>query len=314
VTGSRVEIVRARRAGLLLLAALGIGALLPSQAVAQAGPPSVKQVVQKHLDWIATTRNYRAALTVDDGNTIYEATVLVDYMTHKTIILSTQPGLPPGMFVKTTSLPDGTLRVAVSRGLARSDDLPVQEKTLPPGPFSSGSYSAFVRGAALDETMERLNAIADELSVRPATELGAYGLEIVLRREFMSEVASAMDRFFEVEGETYPHTVVQWLAEDGSTSAIEETDDSGRVLRTSLLEYEEVNIAAAQIAPIILAATAAPPPTVQPPLRPPPGQAPLPFEEAADAVLNSWAVFILSMVMLAFCVLLVVRLRNSTED
>ena len=298
----------------MLALALLACSLAPAEAFAQAAPPSVKQVVQKRLDWMAATRNYRAALTVTDGKDSWAATVLVDYMTNKTIILSSQPGLPPGMFVKTTSLPDGTIRVAVSRGLARSDDLPIQEKMLPPGPFSEGKYSTFVRGGGLDETLERLEKVAERISVRPGSELGAWGLELVLRRDFMNEVVSAMDRFFEVEGQSYPHTIVQWFAEDGRTSATEELDASGRVQRTSTIDYEEINIAAAKIAPIIVAATAAPPPSVQPPLRAPAEPATAPLEQAAESVLNSWAVLILSLVLAAFCVLLVLRLRGSTEE
>jgi hypothetical protein len=292
--------------------------LLPCPVVAQSQPQSarlsVKQVVRRHLEWVAATRNYKAQLTVEEAGETHTATVLVDYMTDKTVVLSAQPTLPPGVFMKATKLPDRTLRISMSRGLARSDDLAVSEKVLPPGPYEGGSYSAFLRGAGLNDTLDRLNVVASGLEVLPPSDLGEYGLKMTLRRDFMAEMASVMDEFFGVEDQGYPAAVVMWLGEDGRTTAVENLNDRTEVTRTTVLEYEDRNLSTAALAPIIAAATASPPPQVQPSTPVREATPEVPGEEVAETVLNSWALVLLSVVMVIFCVVLVIRLRNTPDD
>jgi hypothetical protein len=301
-----------------LLLGLSLLLFLPTSIAAQSQSQSVRlsvrQVVRRHLEWVAATRNYKAKLTVEEAGETHTATVLVDYMGDKTVVLSSQPTLPPGVFMKATKLPDRTLRISMSRGLSRSDDLAVSEKVLPPGPYEGGSYSAFARGAGLNETLDRLNRVASKLEVLPPSELGEYGLEMTLKPDFMNEMASVMDAFFGVEDQGYPAAVVMWLAKDGRTSAVEDIDDRGEVTRTTVLEYEDHNLSTAALAPIIAAATASPPPQVQPPA-PALEDAPVvPGEEVAESVLNSWALVLLSVVMVIFCVVLVLRLRSTPDE
>lgn len=307
------------RRGLRILAVL---ALISATGPAAAQPAaSVEEVVQLHLDWLRACAGYRAKVSVSGATKT--GTLEVDNITGKRVYMGWREGLPKDVYVKATSTGARSVEFAFSKGFDRTDDLPFAETTLPEGLFFAGNEDLFQRGADLPTTMARLRTISRALSVLPPSDLGVYGLRMTMERLVTENLAALVDQVFafdQTSPVSAPDEITMWFNGDGRLDAIHlagvtlpGSRDEAVDLRVTL-DYESIVPAAVAAAP---AAQSAPPvaqPVAAAARAAPPPAAEKAAETLVEPFLGSRALVVLSLIMVAVCIAVVIRLWLSQND
>jgi len=307
---------RLRRGACLPTAALLLTLFVLPAPPAAGQPKGVGGIVSRHIGWLDRVRNYKAEVTVtaDGSDQADKGLLLVDNVTRKTAFLTQTQGLPKGVYLKTMRVGDNTQRMMLSRGLSRSDDLPIQEHTLLDGPFPGGSYDLFRRGDGLAQTMNRLNQISNDVTAKPKSKLGEYGLRIGLQADFTRSMADMVDEMLELDSQTIvpPEALVLWFDGAGRLDAVEIFFDSDPGRGLVKFDYKETDLPQEEVMAGFREATQV---EADPTLLPQTAENPLDsVEEVAEPFLDSWALIGLSVVLAGVCVFLIMRLRQGPGE
>lgn len=288
------------------LLAVGWGDL----ARAQRALDPVEATVQGHLQWLDRYRNYRAQVTVREGEVTRTGTLLVDNLSGKKLYMEAHPNLPQGVLLKTASHGDLGLRVFLSRGFDRGDDLLIYEGELPATVFSGGVSDLFRRGEGLDPAMARLNEMAETIEVLPASERGARGLDMKLRKGIVERMTSYFDEYLTEDAPEVPRVgrLILWYADDGALSAVDIVGRQRSFSLTVTLAYEARDLPAAEVVSEFRRAASA---TLA---QSPEGQAGPPGGEIAEGLLSSRLILVLSALLVVIAIVVVWRLRTGDES
>ena len=302
---------RLSRSGLLLAA--GIVAFAPG---AGAQPvPTVADVVRAHLDWLAQHNNYTARVEQRINDQTFEGTLVVDLLRQRIAYSAKSARLPQGVELKVTNLDAGGFLVALSRGVGRPDDLPVFVSKETPSPFTEGSWQLFQRGATLNETIARLHMVAAKVEPLAASEYGARGLRLQFDENLLQQLGRQMDRVLGLENEVRGErleSVELWFGGDGRIE-VGRLFAKGNVLASEgRFHYEQIDAPVAEVARLMPSGEAPAPPTGPSATPPPQPQTPLDrAERVAAPVLGSAWLIVITVVLVAACVVVVLRVRKN---
>jgi len=230
------------------IAACAVFLLVASTSFAQTTPA---QLVQRHLDWLEGCRNYRATITVQNGDDMITATGFVDTRDGASVLMFRGEDFPEKLHIKSTRLDEETVQLAYSLGLGRDDDLPFMNLNVPYTPFSGGIYDLFVFGQDVSATMSRIDDICADVVTLDECELGKAGLRIVVKESVIDSMRHVADQLVgDLAGEDAAalhqvqpgDTVTLWFNGEGRLDAVEATDQEGALNVLVKFEYEEFNL------------------------------------------------------------------------
>lgn len=280
-------------------------------ASAQADADAVQDLVGRHLAWLDANPIFQAELSISDGTTVTSGVLYVDREAGRSILVTDSPRLPQGIYLKTTVTAEGDVTVAFSKGLERTDDLPLLQGSVPPGPFGSEGYGAFLGADGTVATVERLRAVSNDLQVRGATPgMGISGLSIGLNGSVMDRLFLDLESIFTNQRAlpAAPDEVTLWFDEQGRLSAAETSASDQLPAQIVRLAYPDA------------AYSKLPPPAG-------PAAAPGDFSGLSAALVQvpsqlaptnpeiaSWIAAVLSLVLGAFSLLVLQRLRSTPVE
>ena len=237
--------------------------------------------------------------------------LLVNHMTERVVFTGPQPRLPAGVELMAANDKGGAFQLALTRGLGRSDNLPLLQAGASRGPFPGGSWELFRRGSSLAETMSRMRMVFSEQEALAPSDLGMQGLRLKLERTLLERLGTGLDRLLGLEEEVGAErlgAMELWFGEDGRLTGSRVFDADGGLITEAELEYVDVDLAEREVATLMPtlpeleeAAVSASEDLLETP------------QQLAEPLLSSGWLVLLSVGMLAICVVIVLRLRRSEE-
>jgi hypothetical protein len=220
--------------GRLVLTALALALTAPRPGAAT----TLEQVVQHHLDWLAKTNNYLAELRVK-GTAQPLGTVFVDN-TKSPREVNFQGDVPIGSRSR-------RLVIAGTRNASRAslDGTKATAWNLPQGPFGS-SFDLFSRGVGVQETIDRINTMASEVSVLENPVGGRVGIKMLMNPGFLGQMDAFLDSV--LLGASIPRNVESTLWFDSKTGRLERMvlQEGKPDMVVTTLKYLETNVSQAR--------------------------------------------------------------------
>ncbi len=220
--------------GRLVLTALA----LALTAARPAGATTLDQVVHRHLDWLAKTNNYLAELRVK-GMAQPLGTVFVDN-TKSPREVNFQGNVAIGSRSR-------HLVIAGTRNASRAslDGSKATAWNLPQGPFGS-SFDLFSRGVGVQETIDRINTMASEVSVLDNPVGHLVGIKMIMNPGFLGQMDAFLDSV--LLGGSIPRNVESTLWFSTTTGRLERMvlQEGQPDMVVTALKYVETNVSQAR--------------------------------------------------------------------
>jgi len=241
--GKALRLARARGGrggvGRAVVARLVLTALALTLVAAPArAATTLEQVVQHHLDWLGKTNNYLAELRVK-GMAAPLGTVFVDN-TKSPREVSYQGDVAIGSRSR-------HLVITGTRSASRAalDGTKATAWNLPQGPFGS-SFDLFSRGVGVQETIDRINTMASEVSVLDNPVGHLVGIKMIMNPGFLGQMDAFLDSV--LLGSSIPRNIESTLWFSTTTGRLERMvlQEGQPDMVVTALKYLETNVSQAR--------------------------------------------------------------------
>ena len=210
-----------------------------ADSIAGSSPREVEQIVGRHVAWLNSIQNYRAAIVQRDPTGERSVELFVDHPGERAAVLSPSPDLPEGVFLKTIVSKRRSVRVLLSRRL-EGEALPLAARQDLPAGLVAGELNLFRYGDTLERTLRRIYAASpDARAVRGGIPQRA-GLSLRLSSDtYWSLASAARELLGAADGQSerelaLPREVTVWFGDEGELARVDLVDAGGRESSMSL--------------------------------------------------------------------------------